>query len=67
MIQYGTRTLFTHWILNSLGRELRNFMRNDLLGHTIRRSSISHQLGVTGAVQTAKEKGRFVDSVAHGQ
>lgn len=57
----------THRILNSIGREFGNFMRDDLLGHTAGRSSISHQLRVTGMIQTGEEKGCFVDGVANCQ
>lgn len=61
------RQSVTHRILNSISRELGHFMRDDLLGHAIGRSGISHQLGMTSVIQTGEEKGCFVDGLAYRQ
>lgn len=60
-------TTVTHRILNSISRKLGHFMRDDLLGHAIGRSGISHQLGMTSVIQAGEEKGCFVDSLAYCQ
>lgn len=57
----------TYRVLSHIGSVLRNLVVDDLLGCSVGRGCIGHQLRVTGAVQAGEKESCFVDGAADRQ